>query len=376
MKTILHMIRKEFLQIKRDRRMLAIVFVAPVLQLIILGYAANLDVREIRTVIYDADNTVESRACIARFINSGYYLPVHYAGAFDEIDPFLDYGKASVAIIVPKGFARNLTAGTPAQIQIIADGSETNAAIAGLNYASQILIGFANRIILEKVERQPGITIAARHIKPITRVWYNPDLRSRNFMVPGVLGLLLMVMTTMLTSLATVKEREIGTLEQLIVTPISPAQLIIGKVTPFAIIGFIDILLVIFIATVWFGIPVKGNIFLLLGLSGIFLMTTLGLGLFVSTISRTQQQAMMTAVFFIMLPMIYLSGFVFPIENMPEIIRGFTYIMPLRYYFVIIRGLFLKGVGMAELWDQALALFLFGVFILGASIIRFRKRLG
>jgi ABC-2 type transport system permease protein len=376
MRTILHILRKEFIQIRRDPRMLAIVFIAPVFQLIILGYAANLDVRNIRTVIYDGDNTAASREIVARFTNSGYFTTISYTNTLAEIDPLLDNGDASIAIIVPKGFAKKITAGIPAEVQVIADGSETNAATAGLNYASRIVLGYANKVMLERLDRQPGNLIVIRQIEPATRVWYNPDLRSRNFMVPGVLGLLLMVMTTMLTSLATVKEREIGTLEQLIVTPISPTQLIIGKIAPFTIIGLIDILLVILIATLWFGIPVKGSIFLLFGLSVIFLMTTLGLGLFVSTVSRTQQQAMMTAVFFVMLPMIFLSGFVFPIENMPNIIQWSTYIMPLRYYFVILRGLFLKGVGIVELWDQALALFIFGVCILGASIVRFRKRLG
>ena len=208
------------------------------------------------------------------------------------------------------------------------------------------------------------------------RIWYNPALRSRNFMVPGVLAMILMVLTMILTSLALVKEKEIGTMEQLIVTPIKPYQLIIGKLVPFIVIGMIVVIVALTVVVFGFGVPIKGSIPLLLFLCFIFLMTTLGLGLFISTISQNQQQAMMTSVFFVMLPMVYLSGFVFPIENMPRIIQYTTYIIPLRYFFVIIRGLFLKGVGIAELWDQALMMFLLGAFILGMSVMRFKKRIG
>ena len=220
-----------------------------------------------------------------------------------------------------------------------------------------------------------GALILPARVVPQIRVWYNPDLKSRNFMVPGVLGLLLMVMTMILTSLAIVKEKELGTLEQLIVTPIRPYQLIIGKLAPFFVIGVIDVVLVILVALLVFALPVKGGILLLIALSIVFLMTTLGLGLFISTISRTQQQAMMTAIFFFMLPMIFFSGFVFPIENMPPVIQGISYLIPLRYYFVIVRGLFLKGVGLDVLWTQAAALLALGTAILSMSVLRFQKRI-
>jgi ABC-2 type transport system permease protein len=220
-----------------------------------------------------------------------------------------------------------------------------------------------------------GALILPARVVPQIRVWYNPDLKSRNFMVPGVLGLLLMVMTMILTSLAIVKEKELGTLEQLIVTPIRPYQLIIGKLAPFFVIGVIDVVLVILVALLVFALPVKGGILLLIALSIVFLMTTLGLGLFISTISRTQQQAMMTAIFFFMLPMIFFSGFVFPIENMPPVIQGVSYLIPLRYYFVIVRGLFLKGVGLDVLWTQAAALLALGTAILSMSVLRFQKRI-
>jgi ABC-2 type transport system permease protein len=237
-----------------------------------------------------------------------------------------------------------------------------------------IVMEYSQNIILETMLKHGALILPAR-VVPQIRVWYNPDLKSRNFMVPGVLGLLLMVMTMILTSLAIVKEKELGTLEQLIVTPIRPYQLIIGKLAPFFVIGVIDVVLVILVALLVFALPVKGGILLLIALSIVFLMTTLGLGLFISTISRTQQQAMMTAIFFFMLPMIFFSGFVFPIENMPPVIQGISYLIPLRYYFVIVRGLFLKGVGLDVLWTQAAALLALGTAILSMSVLRFQKRI-
>jgi len=375
MRTILHIIRKEFIQLRRDRRMFAIVFIAPIFQLIILGYAANLDVRDIPTVVCDMDNTQTSREFVSNFTNSGYFTLESYVDKIEEVDHYIDSRKASIAIVIPRGFGDKVIAGRPAQLQIIADGSETNSATIGLNYASMIVTRYSRNIILQTFERlrYPGLKPA--RVNPEMRVWYNPELKSRNFMIPSVLGLLLMVMTLMLTSLATVKEKEVGTMEQLIVTPIRPYQLITGKLAPFTIIGFIDVILVVLVATFWFNVPVKGGVSLLLGLCMIFLMTTLGLGLLVSTVSRTQQQAMMTAIFFVMMPMMFLSGFVFPIENMPKVIQFFTYLLPLRYFFVIIRGVFLKGVGIEELWDEATVLFVFGIVILTMSIFRFHKKL-
>jgi ABC-2 type transport system permease protein len=260
-------------------------------------------------------------------------------------------------------------------VQAIADGSESSAASVGLNYAASVLAGFSQQVLLTKFKRLGAGNLHPITIDPEVRVWYNPELKSRNFLIPGILAMLLMTMTTMLTSLAVVKEKELGTMDQLMVSPIKPYQLIIGKLTPFVIIGLIDTVLVLLGVTLWFGVPVRGSVLLLFGLTGLFLLTTLGLGLFVSTVSKTQQQAMMTSMFFVMMPMNFLSGFIFPIENMPKVIQAITYIIPLRYFFVIIRGLFLRGVGMEALWPQALALFVFGVGILTLSILRFRRKL-
>jgi ABC-2 type transport system permease protein len=375
MKTILHIVRKEFIQFRQDRKMFAVSFIAPVFQLIILGYAATFDVKEIPMVVCDYDNTPASRKLVDNFTSTDYFRTVGYLNRDSEIDHQLDDGYASVALVIPRGFEKNLGINRPAPLQFIVDGTETSSANVGLSYANMIVSQYMQNAVLESLVRHGSVTMPAR-LSAEFRVWYNPDLKSRNFMVPGVLGLLLMVMTMILTSLAIVREKELGTLEQLVVTPIKPYQLIIGKLAPFFIIGVIDVHLVVFFAAAVFSLPVKGSELLLLVLTLIFLMTTMGLGLFISTISRTQQQAMMTAIFFFMLPMVFFSGFVFPIENMPGIIQYVSYLLPLRYYFVIVRGLFLKGVGLDILWPQGLALLVFGTLILSMSVMRFQKRLG
>jgi ABC-2 type transport system permease protein len=354
--------------------MLRIVFLAPVVQLLILGYAADLDVRKIPTVICDLDRSAASRELVGSFLHSGYFTEGARVDSTEQIDRYLEHGRAAAALVVPRGFADRLQGGDSATLQLIADGSESNVAIAALNYAT-VITGRQSEEVLRRRLAKTGLPVLPAQVQGEARVWYNPELKSRNFMVPGILAQLLLLMTMLLTSLAIVKEKENGTLEQLIVTPLKPFQLVLGKLLPFALVGFIDILLVLLAALLLFGIRVQGSLLLLFGLSGVFLLTTLGLGLLVSTVSRTQQQAMMTAVFFVMLPMIMLSGFVFPIENMPLPIRLLTYLMPLRYYFVIIRGLFLKGSGLAQLWDETLILAGFGVAILGLAALRFRKRL-
>jgi len=376
MKTILHIIKKEFLQIRRDRKMLPIVFIAPIFQLIVLGYAANLDVNDISTVVCDLDRTHYSRNLIVDFTNSGYFTAVKLVDDIRDIDRHIDNNTAALAIVIPPGFSDDIKAGRQGQLQVIADGSDVNLTTVGLAYVNGIVASHSVKLILKRTGVGASLSEIGGSIDPQIRLWYNPELESKNFMVPGILGLLLMVMTMLLTSLAIVKEKEVGTLEQLVVTPIKQHQLIIGKLLPFTIIGIIDIILVLFVATVWFDIPVRGSTTLLFVLCIIFLMTTLGLGLFISTVSRNQQQAMITAVFFVMQPMIFLSGFVFPIENMPRIIQLYSYCLPLRYFFVIVRGIFLKGAGIAELWDQALVLLLFGLAILSASAARFQKKIG
>jgi ABC-2 type transport system permease protein len=374
MKTIYHIVVKEFLQLRRDRRMLGLSFMAPVIQLMLLGYAATTDVREIPILVCDQDHTSKSRELIDQFVNSGYFVIEKEVYSPDEIDHYIEDAHVWMALVIPTNFSNDLLALQQTSVQLLVDGSDANSATISLGYASQLISTYSRSIVMEIRKRTPQLVQPAR-VMPEIRVWYNPELKSRNFMVPGVLAMVLMIITMTLTSLAVVKEKEIGTLEQLMVTPIKPYQLILGKLLPFIIIGALDALLVILVARFWFDVPLRGSVALLLGLSGLFVLTTLGLGLFVSTISKTQQQAMMTAQFFFFMPFIYLSGFAFPIENMPRVIQYITYFIPLRYFIVIIRGVFLKGVGIAELWPQVIPLWFFGLAILTLSVLRFRKRL-
>lgn len=375
MKAIQCMIVKEFLQIRQDKRMLPLILLAPVVQVILLGYAATVDVKNIALVVYDADRSFESRQYLARFTNSGYFTIVEYAANAADLDRALDHGHARLAVFIPRDFSKSIGTGRPVSVQLLADGTDANTANISLSYAAQITAGYAQTIFAQQLVRLGSGSVVPR-VKAETRVWFNPDLRSANYMIPGVVALILMIITTTFSSASIVREKEVGTIEQILVTPIKPYQFILGKLLPFIIIGFVDVALVLGVAVNWFDIPLKGSIPLLFALCGLFLLTTLGLGLFVSTVSRTQQQAMMTAQFFVFFPFLFLSGFTFPIENMPPVIQGLTYLIPLRYFMVIIRGLFLKGLGMAELWDEALALLIFGLIILSLSVSRFQKKLG
>ncbi|MBU1297539.1 MAG: ABC transporter permease [Bacteroidetes bacterium] len=370
MRIIRELIIKEFLQIRRDKRMLPIIFIVPILQIIILGYAATLDIKNIGLLICDLDGSFKSREFVSQFVTSGHFTLLGSVESPKQIDTYLDRSEVTLAIIIPRDFSKKILSGNQADIALIADGSDANTANISLSYATQIISRYSKNILAKKISALP-IRIPLISAEP--RVWFNPDLRSANFMVPGVIALVLLIITMTLTSVAIVREKEIGTLEQLLVTPIKPYQLIIGKITPYVIIGFIDMALVLTIAVIWFDIPIKGSVILLFGLSALFIMTTLGLGIFVSTISRTQQQAMMTAQFFVFFPFIFLSGFTFPIDNMPWIIRQITYLIPLRYFLEIIRGIILKGASLDILWQQTLALIAFGVVILTFSIFRFRN---
>jgi ABC-2 type transport system permease protein len=373
-KAILSILWKEFVQLRRDPKLFPVIFISPILQLLLLGYAANLDVKNIPSVICDMDRSAASRDFLDGFLNSGYFTVRARIERMDEIDPHLDDGDAAMAFVIPRGFGDKLASRREASVMVIADGSESQSASIGVNYATMIAAKYSQKIIFEAFERAKGLGLKPVLVNTEVRVWYNPELKSRNFMVPGVLGLILMVMTTSLASLGIVRERETGTMEQLIVTPIRPYQLIVGKLLPFVLIGLVDATFVITVARGWFGIPVRGSVALLFALCLAFMLNTLGIGLFISTISRTQQQAMLTSLFFI-LPQMLLSGFVFPIENMPKVFQYLTTIIPLRYFFVIIRGIMLKGAGWPELWHQAAALLALGTVVLALSVARFHKKL-
>jgi ABC-2 type transport system permease protein len=366
-----YVVKKEFLQLRRDRKMLPMIFMAPVLQLIILGYAATFDVRNITTVVCDSDRSHESRQYLDAYFASGYFERVGDVVSCRDADDFLDRGKADVALIVPTGFGRDLAGGASSTVQVLVNGTDANAGGVGLGYAATISATYSSEIMVERLKSARGLSVSIVELRD--RVLYNSELISRNYMVPAILALLLLIMTMMLTAMAVVKEKEIGTLEQLVVTPVRSYQIILGKLLPFILIGLVDVLLVTAVAVFWFDVPFRGSFPLLVLLSLPFLLNTLALGLLVSTLSSTQQQAMMTVMFFIMLPFIYFSGFVFPIENMPKVIQYVTYAVPLRYYLEIVRGIFLKGVGLDVLWVQGAILTAMGTGILLLAVARFRK---
>lgn len=373
MKRLLAFIRKELLQVRRDRRMLPIVIIAPIFQLLILGYAVSLDVRDIPVVVVDLDHSDSSRDFLRAVFNSGYFVEAGREEVAGRVDRYLDSGRASVALVIPEGFERDLLAGKPTSFQGFVDGTESQTATIGLNYLEMIARNYNQKIILQALGKMAA-GMRPVVVRPEVRVFFNPALVSRNFLLPGVFGLLLMVMTVILTAMAVVKEYDRGTMEQLIVTPLRPLDIILGKLLPFFIIGTVDVFLIFAVTRFWFRLPLRGSFLLLLGLSFVYMLSTLGIGLFISTITRTPQQAMLTS-FFFMIPMMMLSGFVFPIENMPKFFQWLTYVIPLRYYLVVLRGIFLKGVNLSALYDEALWLLGLAVAINLLSVSRFRRRL-
>jgi ABC-2 type transport system permease protein len=375
MKRILHFIKKEFLQFKRDPKMFGIILIGPVIQLIFLGYAANLDIDHIKMIVFDQSKTSTSREFIEQFTSSKYFEIVEYADNYKQIINGLDNGQAIVSLVIPRDFEKKIYRQETAKIQAIFDGSDGNSASISAGYIQSIILRYSQNIVTDFLQRSGKLIKPVGNLSAETRVWYNPTLKTRNFMVPGIVGLLLSIITLLLTSLAVVKEKEIGTMEQLIVTPLKPFQIIIGKLVPFIILGFVAVIIVLTAMRFVFVIPVKGSIAFLFVSAFLYILSTLGLGLFVSTISKTQQQAMMIAIFAVMMPMVFLSGFAFPIENMPKIIQFISYIIPLRYFITIIRGVILKGLGFADLWIEASVLLIMGMTILILSSLRFHKNM-
>ena len=374
MKTIYHFIIKELLQVKRDKKMLAIIFMAPILQLIFLGYAANMDVDIVHTTIYDQDKTETSRNYINSLVETGYFKIDYNANSYEEITDLLNEGKTLVAIIIPKDFEKKIIRRETTPLQTIFEGSDASKASMALGYIQGVTTRFSQNLITETKDKLGMKISLSGSLTPEVRVWYNPEMKSRVFMVPGILGLVLMISTISLMSMAVVREREIGTMEQLIVTPIKKYQLLLGKLIPFTMIGFVILVIVMILMTQWFGITVRGNRLFLLFSAFLFILSNLGIGLLISTVSKTQQQAMMASVFAVMMPMIYLSGFAFPIENMPKFFQYITYAIPLRYFITIIRGVVLKGIGFSSLWLETVILFGMGVSILVLSAMRFSKK--
>lgn len=349
MRTILHIIRKEFLQLKRDPKMFAIVLLAPVIQLIFLGYAVNMDVEKVPTVVFDQNRTEISRNFLQKFSGNRYFEFVDQVDNYKDFQRAIESGKAWLGIVVPYDFEKSIERNETGKLQAIFDGSDGNKASIISGYLQKVISNYSVELLDLKMKKYGRFQTPISTVEPEIRAWYNPKLVTKVYMVPGIVGLLLSVITLILTSLAIVKERELGTLEQIIVTPIKPIQLIIGKLIPFAILGFVAVTVVLIAMTFIFDLPPRGSISLLFFSTFLYILSTLGLGMFVSTISKTQQQAMMLAIFVVLMPMIFLSGFAFPIENMPIFIQGLTYVIPLRYFMTIIRGIMLKGIGVSEL---------------------------
>jgi ABC-2 type transport system permease protein len=375
------MLRKEFRQALREPRMRVLLFMPPLIQLIIFGYAVNLDVDHVEIAWMDQDRTPASRDLLAGFQGSTRFDVVATPGGEDEIRQLMDRGDVQAVVRVLPGFARDLDRGRPTSVQILVEGTNSNTASLVSSYATQIVSDYSAKVLSrqmqeKKMARSPSaaVNLSVADLAARPRVWFNPELKSRNYFVPGVVANIIMIVTLMLTALAIVREKEIGTMEQLMVTPIRPIELMIGKTLPFAVVGLVDVLVVTTAALLIFHIPLRGNPLLLVASAALFLLTSLGAGLFLSTISRTQQQAMMAS-FFFSTPCFMLSGFAFPIRNMPLAVQYLTYLNPLRYFIEIVRGLFLKGTGIAVLWPQMAILAVYGVSVLLLSALRFHKRL-
>jgi ABC-2 type transport system permease protein len=365
---------KEFKQVFRDPRLRTVIFISPIIQLVIFGYAATTDVRNIPTAVYDLDNTPESREVVRAFTYSKYFSIKYYVFDDTKERELIDKARVSAVLHFNRGFARDVEGGRMGKVQLIVDGTDSNTAGIVLSYASRIIqrLSASRPREVGSLAVKPQVAFPGVDLRD--RAWFNENLESRNYYIPGVIALLVTLTSILLTAMAIVREKEIGTMEQLIVSPIKPIELILGKLVPFAIISFTELGLVAAVGILWFKIPIRGSFLLLILSTCIYLLTTLGAGLFISTISETQQEAAMT-MFLFLFPMNLLSGFVFPVTSMPRAIQYVTYLVPLRYYLEIIRGIFLKGIGIAILWPKIAALLVIGLFVITVSSLRFRKRL-
>jgi ABC-2 type transport system permease protein len=364
-------VQKEFIHIVRDPRTLAVMFLIPVVQLVLLGYAANTDIRHLATAVYDADRTQQSRELLDAYRASDYFSLSYFVQNESEAARLMDGGQVRAGIIIPPGYADALLKGRTAEIAFIIDGSDPS--VAGPAFAASQQIGQA--LGIRVTQQRLGIDLTSLggiEVRP--RVWYNPDLRSANYMIPALIGLILQFLTGLFTALAIVREREQGTIEQLVVTPIKSWELIVGKIVPYVCVALFDLAEVLFIGVVWFGVPIHGSVPLLIAIALLFLLTTLGTGLLISSAAKSQQEAMLLS-FMVLFPSIFLSGFFFPLEAMPVPLQLISYLVPLRYMLVIIRGIVLKGVGLPSFQEQVIALAILGPLILIGASLRFRKSL-
>ncbi len=368
------LIRKEFIQIARDPRTLYITFAIPVIQLFLLGYTATTDVRNVPLVVFDQDRSPTSRRLVDAYRAADYFRLAYDVGSEMELRRLIDRGDARAGLLIPPDYSERVLEGEQVSVAFVLDGSDPNVASTTLAAAELIGKAHSTDLMVERLQRQGLAEAFDPPLEVRTRVWYNPDMESAFFMVPALIGMILQLLTSMLTATAIVRERERGTIEQLIVTPIRSWELIVGKLTPYVLIAFFDMLEVLVVGTFWFGVPIRGSLGLLLALSALFLTGSLGIGLFISTMAKTQQEAIML-VYFTMLPTIFLSGFFFPLAAMPPVLQAISYVIPLRYFLIIIRSVLLKGVGASSLQQEIIALAIFGLVMMTAAALRFRKRL-
>jgi ABC-2 type transport system permease protein len=370
-----HMLIKEFIQVFRDKRTRFLLFGPPIIQMLLFGYAATLEIKHVPTAVLDYDNTQVSRDLISRLAASQYFDVRLLQTDRRDIKLLIDRGDVTLALQINDGFTRDLAKGKTGHIQVIVDSSNSNTALIGLGYVNEVAANFSQEYQTARMQRQSPITAASLPTIVLDRrPWYNPDISDRWFFIPGVIGNLILVIVINLTAFAVVREREIGTLEQIMVTPIRRVEFILGKTVPFFLIGLFDALLVSAFGTLWFGVPLNGSIGVLVLGTVLFLLSMLGIGLFISTVSKTQQQAMMTSFFFIM-PSIIFSGFGTPISSMPEALQWLAYLNPLTYFLDVLRSVYLKGVGLSVLWQDMAAMALLGIIMLTVSVFRFQKSL-
>jgi ABC-2 type transport system permease protein len=371
---LLPIIRKEFIHIIRDPRTLVVMFVMPLMQLILFGYAATSDVRNIPLAVYDQSRTAQSRHLAEAFVESGQFAVAHLASSEQDLTQLIDSGRARAGLIIPPTYAEDLIGGRGAQVGFVLDGSDPTVASSALSAAN--LIGQVEGATVQRqlLARRGAAASVASPLEVRTRVWYNPDMASAVFMVPALIGIILQMQATLLTASAIVRERERGTIEQLIVTPIRPLELIVGKILPYALIALLITLEILLAGTLWFGVPIKGNVLLLLGISCLFLLASLGIGLLISTVAQTQQEAFLLT-FLTLLPSIFLSGFIYPLAALPKALQFLSGVVPLSYFLIVVRGVVIKGVGVPALTTQIVALAIFGAVLIVLASARFRKRL-
>jgi ABC-2 type transport system permease protein len=368
------LIRKEFIQIGRDKRTLILVLVIPIMQLFLLGYAATNDVRNVPLAVYNQDRGPEARLLLDAYKAADYFKISYDVSSEAELSELIDSGQARAGLIIPPGYGEDVQGGKPAQVMFILDGSDPTVASTALSAAQLIGQAYSTQVLEARLTKTGQAASIQPPLQVSTNVWYNPDLISAHFMIPGVIGMILFALTSILTASAIVRERERGTIEQLIVTPIRPWELVVGKLLPYVILALLNTFEVLAIGHYWFGVPIRGSLWLITAASLLFLLSSLGIGLFASTIANTQQEAMLT-VWMMLLPSIFLAGFFFPLQAMPKVLQWISYVFPLRYYLVIIRSLMLKGIGISAVKWDFIALAIFGILIMTLASLRFRKRL-